>query len=262
MSPPTAPFPTFPISQITMPSDNLFTSAYAFVKEHCTRATLNHCLRSVAFSLILFRKFPPLATNPDIDKEAVLLSLLMHDMGWATSSSSLTSNEKRFEVDGADIARNFIRTESGGGTGTSDGEKWDRHRLQLMWDAIALHTTPSIAHHKEPEVLATQLSIMAEFFGPHLDAAVPGCSITVDEYQEVLAAWPRLGFKEEMRQTLCGFCRDKPETTLDNFVAEFGRIYGLDGKGGGRDEFVKLCDENNIVRRLEGGLGALEKYEN
>ncbi|KIW31027.1 uncharacterized protein PV07_02711 [Cladophialophora immunda] len=257
MSSSAASFSAFPVSQISMPTDILFTSAHAFVKEHYTKAALNHCLRSVAFSLILFRKFPPLATNPDIDREAVALSLLMHDMGWATSSS-LTSKDKRFEVDGAEIARNFIRAEAVAAADHKGGQ-WDKHRLQLMWDAIALHTTPSIAHHKEPEVFATQLAIMADFFGPHLP--VPGWPITVAEYKEVLAALPRLGFKEEMRELLCGFCRDKPQTTVDNFVGEFGKIYGLDGKGGGRDEFVKMCDENNIARRLEGGLTALEQYE-
>ncbi|KIX94771.1 uncharacterized protein Z520_09461 [Fonsecaea multimorphosa CBS 102226] len=248
-------FPAFPVSQISMPSNPLFASACAFVKKHYSKAALNHCLRSVAFSLILFRDFPPFATNPDIDREAVFLSLLMHDMGWATDSS-LTSKDKRFEVDGAEIARNFIRTKAA----ADEHGPWDKHRLQLMWDAIALHTTPSIAHHKEPEVFATQLAIMAEFFGPNLP--VPGWPITVDNYKEVLAAWPRLGFKEEMRELFCGFCRDKPQATVDNVVGEYGKIYGLDGKGGGRDEFIKLCDENNIVRRLEGGLTALEQYEN
>ena len=169
-------------------------------------------------------------------------------MGWATTES-LISNDKRFEVDGAYIARDFI---------TKHGD-WDKHRVQLLWDAIALHTSPSIAHHKEPEVFATNLGIMADFFGPNLP--LPGSPISIDEYKEVVGAFPRLGFKDEVRGILCGLCRDKPETTYDNFVADFGKAYGLDGKGEQKDEFVKQCEENDIVKRLNSGLMALEQYE-
>ena len=41
---------------------------------------------------------------------------------------------------------------------------WDKHRVQMVWDAIALHATTSIAWHKEPEVVATSYGINAEFF--------------------------------------------------------------------------------------------------
>ncbi|OCT49900.1 metal dependent phosphohydrolase [Cladophialophora carrionii] len=244
-----SPFPSLPVSQITIPSNPLINAAYAYVKENCSECTLNHCVRSAAFALILQKKFPPFANTPDLDTEAVVLSTLLHDMGWATTKA-LLSKDKRFEVDGANIAREFVTRQDG---------KWDRHRLQLMWDGIALHTTPSIAQHKEPEVCATQLGIMADFLGPNLP--LPGSPITIDEYKEIITAFPRLGFKEELRGIMCGLCRDKPETTYDNFVGDFGKIYGLDGKGGGREEFTKACEEKNTVRLLEGALTACEQYE-
>ncbi|KIW84937.1 hypothetical protein Z517_00325 [Fonsecaea pedrosoi CBS 271.37] len=254
-------FPEFPISQITMPTDDLFNAAYTYVQENCTNATLNHCVRSVAFALILLRKLPPLTANPDIDREAIVLSIMLHDLGWATTQS-LISNDKRFEVDGAEIARNFLRTEIAAANGVGPGKKWDKHRLQLIWDAIALHTTPSVAQYKEPEVLATQTAITADFLGPNLPVPVPGGPIiTVDEYKEILEVWPRLGFKEELRATLCGLCRTKPQTTVDNFVGQFGAAYGIDGHGGGRAEFLKFLEGNNVVNLLEGGLTALEQYE-
>ena len=234
-----------------MPSTPLFNAACAYCKEHAGEVTLNHCLRGVAFSLILLKRFPPFAGDKDIDTEAVMIASILHDMGWA---HGLISKDKRFEVDGANIARDFIRNDA-----EAKGQ-YDKHRLQLVWDAIALHATASIAHHKEPEVVAVQLGILADFFGHNLP--IPGWPITVDDYKEVVTAFPRLGFKDFVKDLFCGFCKTKPETTLDNFVSEYGRLYGLDGNGEGKEEFTKMLDENNFVKRLEGGLTALEQHEN
>lgn len=78
--------------------------------------------------------------------------------GCRAFNTSFVSNDKLFEVDGAQGARDFIRTASGGG--------WDEHRLQLVWDAIALHTNPLISSYKQPEVMYTSAGTFAELFGP------------------------------------------------------------------------------------------------
>jgi hypothetical protein len=66
--------------------------------------------------------------------------------------------ENRFEVDGASAAGSFLK-----GRGIST------QQIQLVWDAIALHTTRSIALHKEPEVVTTHSGITAEVLGAGLD---------------------------------------------------------------------------------------------
>lgn len=247
-----SPFPSFPISQITIPSSPLIDAADAYLKQHTTQCTANHCLRSTAFSLILLRKFAPLVSQAsNIDTEVVTLSVLLHDMGWATTKS-LVSNDKRFEVDGANIARSFVHE-------TGPKETWDQHRVQLLWDAIALHATPSIAQHKQPEVLAAHLGILADFLGPNIP--LPGAPISVEEYKEVVSLFPRLDFKNELREIFCGMCREKPETTFDNFVSEYGRLYGLDGKGKNRDKWIEQCQARSFVGMMEGGLTACEQWE-
>ncbi|MGC1902400.1 MAG: hypothetical protein WA715_01120 [Candidatus Acidiferrum sp.] len=50
----------------------------------------------------------------------------------------------RFEVDGANAARTLLKDR---GISTQ--------QTQVVWDAIALHTTPTIAFHKEPEGVMT-----------------------------------------------------------------------------------------------------------
>jgi hypothetical protein len=70
------------------------------------------------------------------------------------------SLDRCFEVDGAQAARDFIRH--------LGGSDWDKHRLQLVWDAVALHTNPEIAKFKQPEVALTSAGILAELVGPEL----------------------------------------------------------------------------------------------
>lgn len=64
---------------------------------------------------------------------------------------------------------------------------------------------------------------MADFFGPDY----PGELITVDEYKEVIQAFPRAGFSDQFLQIMCGLCALKSETTYDNLVADFGCVFTL-----------------------------------
>ena len=83
------------------------------------------------------------------------ISAILHDLGW-DPTGALVSADKRFEVDGAIAARAFLDREG-------KAEDWDARRTQLVWDSIALHATPSIAAHKEPEVQACAYGILADF---------------------------------------------------------------------------------------------------
>ncbi|RYP08859.1 hypothetical protein DL765_008665 [Monosporascus sp. GIB2] len=249
---PQFPFHPLPLSNVAIPKTPLTEASHAFLSAHTSQATINHCLRSVCFSLLLIQRLPNFAnlTKP-LDTEAIVLSILLHDMGWATTKS-LLSNDTRFEVDGANIARTFLT-----GTGL-DETAWDAPRLQLVWDAIALHTTPSIAVHKEAEVAVANLGISADFLGPYFpppgDGAL-GAVISVEEYREIVRAFPREGFKDGLIQIMCGLCREKPDTTFDNFVSEFGLEFGMDGKGTGKEEFkAKWEVKGHVLPMLFEGL--------
>jgi len=155
---PASPFHLLPISKVTLPKTPLTSAALTFLTENTRPSTVNHCLRSAAFALLLTPRLPQLASIQDtLDTELIVVSVMLHDMGWATNPE-LLSTDKRFEVDGAEIARGFVTKETG----------WDKHKLQLLWDAIALHTTPSIAMFKEAEVVAAHLGITADFLGAYL----------------------------------------------------------------------------------------------
>ncbi|KAK5656082.1 hypothetical protein OQA88_5221 [Cercophora sp. LCS_1] len=251
-----APLPLpfhLPISGITIPSTPLIAASYQYLLENTRPSTVNHCLRSACFALLLTTRLPLIPDGYTLDTETMILSILLHDMGWATTP--IISNNTRFEVDGANIARAFLSSQTTALSST---------QIQLLWDAIALHTTPSIAQHKEPEVALAHLGITSDFLGPYMPpgSTEPGALISVAEYREILQAFPRAGFKDDLVTICCGLCRDKRETVWDNFVGEFGAEYGIDGLGGDKEEFAAEFEaRRNALPFLMGGLERSAEFE-
>ena len=79
-------------------------------------------------------------------------------------------------MDGANAARRFLKE-------NTNSDEWDKHRLQLVWDAIALHTIGSVVFEKEPECQACSYGIWADFQGPD---RVQGGLLTWDEYNGIV----------------------------------------------------------------------------
>ena len=138
------------------------------------------------------------------DAELLAVATILHDLGLTDRYTA----ENRFEVDGANAARSFLK-----GRGIST------QQMQVVWDAIALHTTRSIALHKEPEVVMTHSGITADVLGAGLDR------IPQEKQGAVLAEFPRLAFKNGLKECLCNVARRKPESTFDNIVRDFGVRY-------------------------------------
>lgn len=192
-------------ANITVPDTPLITAALALARNHLADWSYNHIVRSWLLGFAIADKMQDLA---DRGRELHSVAAILHDLGWDDRKAFISAN-KRFEVDGAEAAREFVLREA----------KWDKHRLQLLWDAIALHTTPSIALYKEPEVKATNLGIVAELLGTD---AIPGGLLTPEEFDAVAKVYPRTELRDGLIEKMCGFCRDKPATTYDNFVGDFG----------------------------------------
>jgi len=81
------------------------------------------------------------------DREVLCVSAVLHDLGL----TMIAPVEVRFEIEGADLAKDFLARK-----GMSE-----RH-LEIVWDAIALHTTPEIPLRKCSEVALCQLGIAAD----------------------------------------------------------------------------------------------------
>lgn len=246
--------------KVEFPPSKTVSAALVFAKEHLTEGVFNHVARSAYWAVILAAKVPPFAGS-SVDMESLVLICILHDMGLAPATSKKLglTTDKRFEVDGANIATNFLRSQVG-------RESWDDAKIERLWMAIALHTTPSIARHAASEIALAHMAIVADFAGPFWSPS-PGNGreswITVEEYRAVITLFPRLDFNREgVKKVMCGLCQNKPSTTYDNFVGMFGVKYGIDGEGGGRVEYTKQWEDNQMFQALLSGLEALQTVEN
>ena len=206
---PSPQVPTRILAGVTVPDTALVKDALDFARQHNTQRTYSHVLRSWLFGIIISSRVPSLA---NVDKEIHAVSAILHDLGW-DPTGTLVSPDKRFEVDGANAAREFLK---------SKAPTWNKHKQQLVWDAIALHATPSFAANKEVEVAVTSIGIGADFSGPN-NITAPG--ITWDEWNRIAEAIPRTGFKDEVENQAIHLCRTKKATTGDNWVGEYGEKY-------------------------------------
>ena len=183
---------------ITVIDTPLVTRALELARTHSEPFLCNHAVRSWLFAVRL-GQLQGIAN----DAEVVAIGTLLHDLGLTNSFQG----PKRFEIEGADAARTFAREQ-----GLDDG------RLQLIWDSVALNSTPSIGLSKEAEVALCTAGIGVEF-GFQYDR------IPADEMKSILVEFPRLEMKRCFADSVCRIVQTKPETTYDNFAADFGERF-------------------------------------
>ena len=202
MSPTTTPTipsgKTLVLGGITVIDTRLITRAMNYARAHSEPFLFNHAVRSWLFAVRLAQ----LQGVPH-DAEVVAVGTLLHDLGLTNSFTG----PKRFEIEGADAARAFAREQG-----------LDDRRVQLVWDSVALNSTPSIGLHKEVEVALCTAGIGVEF-GFQYDRIPP------HEMKSILAAFPRLDMKRRFTDSVCRIVTTKPETTYDNFAADFGERF-------------------------------------
>lgn len=174
----------------------LVTRAMELARAHSEPYLFNHAVRSWLFAVRLGQ-----LQGVAHDAEVVAVSSLLHDLGLTKSFTG----RRRFEIEGADAARTFAREEG-----------LDDRRVQLVWDTVALNSTPSIALHKETEVALCTAGIGLDYGGPQYDRIPP------DDMKGILAAFPRLDMKRCFTDSVCRIIKTKPETTYDNFARDFG----------------------------------------
>ena len=137
----------------------------------------------------------------EFDAELLYAGAMFHDMGLSVRHSSL---DQRFEVDGANAARDFLR-----------GHDISESEIATVWTAIALHTTPGIPQHMHPVVALVTAGVEMDVLG-----------IAYREYSEaerdaVVSAHPRSEhFKEDIIQTFYDGIKHRPDTTFGNVKAD------------------------------------------
>jgi hypothetical protein len=184
------------IAEVVVPATPLTTQAIEFARLSCEPYLFNHVMRSWLFAVRLGQ-----LQEIVHDTEVLAVGTLLHDI----TLNERFAGPRRFEVEAADLARDFER-----------GAGLDDRRAQLVWDSVALNSTPSIALHKEREVSLCTAGICFDVIGLNY-ATIPGAEVS-----SIVAEFPRLGMKRKMTACFCSIARDHPETTYDNFVRDFG----------------------------------------
>jgi hypothetical protein len=196
--PPVAGGRTRTLGGVVVSDSPLITRALEYAQGYSEPYLFNHAVRSWLFAVRLGQ-----LQGVSCDAEVVAVGTLLHDLGLTSGFPG----PRRFEVEGADAARTFAQQQ-----GLAE------ERARLIWDSVALNSTPSIALAKEPEVVLCTAGIGVEF-GFQYDRIPP------HDMRSILAAFPRLGMKQGFVDAVCRMVKAKPETTFDNFAADFGERF-------------------------------------
>jgi hypothetical protein len=187
------------LAGITLPDTPLVSRALEYARENSEPYLFNHVMRSWLFAVMLAEQ-----KGEAYDAEVLAVAALLHDLGL----TKVASGPLRFEVEGANAARDFVRSEG-----------LDERRAQLVWDSIALNSTPSICLHKETEAALCTLGVGVDWGGWSYE------SIPQADMARILDAFPRLGMKHHFAHAVCRIAEARPETTYDNFARDFGERF-------------------------------------
>ena len=178
------------IADIRIPDSKLTQEATQLIRDTEPPLLFHHSTR-----VYLWGALAGIRKKLKFDPELLYIGAMFHDIGLTKQYSSAT---ERFEVDGANAARAFLQQH--GIPETS---------IDVVWDAIALHTTPGIPQHKKPEVALVTAGVEMDVLGIDYDG------FSDSQRAAVVAAHPRGNhFKEEIIKAFNEGFKHKPETTF------------------------------------------------
>jgi hypothetical protein len=187
------------LAGVSVPDTPLVSRAVEYARQHSEPYLFNHVMRSWLFGAALAH----LDDTPH-DPEVLAVATVLHDLGLSTDFEG----QLRFEVEGANAARAFARAQG-----------IDDRRAQLIWDGVALNSTPSIALYKEAEVALCTAGTVLDWAGPGSER------LTKSEMAAILEAFPRLDMKQRFKGAVCRIVETRPATTYDNFAHDFGERF-------------------------------------
>lgn len=184
------------IDGIKIPDSQLAREITELVRDTESPLLFHHSSRVYYFGALAGRK-----RGLKFDPELLYCGCMFHDLGLTHQHSSDCC---RFEVDGANAARDFLR-----------GHGITQQDIDLVWTAIALHTTPGIPEFMHPIIALVTAGVEMDVLG-----------LTYPEYSDaerkaIVDAHPRSqNFKEDIIQAFYEGIRHKPRTTFGNVKSD------------------------------------------
>lgn len=184
------------VSGARIPDSKLAQEITELVRDTESPLLFNHSSRVYYFGALAGRR-----RGLQFDPELLYAGAMFHDMGLTPKYSSA---HDRFEVDGANAARNFLRR-----------HKIPQEDIEKVWTAIALHTTPGIPQYMHPVIALVTAGVEMDVLG------MAYSDFSDEEREAIVRAYPRPEhFKEEIIQAFYDGIRHKPETTFGNVKAD------------------------------------------
>jgi hypothetical protein len=181
------------IAEVKIPDSGLAREVTQLVRDTEDELLFRHSSRVYLWAALTAKR-----RGLTFDPELLYTAAMFHDVGL---TSAYRESQLRFEVDGANAARDFLR-----GHGLPEGD------VERVWLAIALHTTPGIPEHMHPEIALVQA-------GAGMDVAGRGYENFTDEQREaVVAAYPRgADFEREIIEAFYQGMKHRPDSTYGTF---------------------------------------------
>ena len=183
------------IADVEIPDTAAAAAATRLIAERTTPLIYHHSRRVFLFASLHACR---LGLRPD--PELLYVAALFHDAGLLAPASHA---EQRFELDGADLAREFL-LERGFPAAATDA----------VWNAIALHTTPGIPERMGLEAAATALGVVTDAIGAGLE------KLDTERVAQIVLAHPRGDFKREFLETFRRGLERRPTTTYGTMNAD------------------------------------------
>jgi hypothetical protein len=180
------------LQSIEVPTTRLTKEITEFIRDNEPDLLFNHSSRVYYFAALA-----GVRRNLNFDRELLYAGAMFHDIGLVPRFSSAGD---RFEVDGANAARDFLAQRG-----------LDPTDIEHVWTGIALHTTPGIPQYMHPVVALVTAGVEMDVLG-----------IDYQQFQDadrdaIVKRYPRTpNFKEDIIQAFFDGIRHKPGTTFGN----------------------------------------------
>lgn len=184
------------LQSVGFPETTLTKNITEFIRDNETELLFNHSSRVYYFAALAGLK-----RGLHFDRELLYAGAMFHDLGLM---SKFSSDIERFEVDGANAARDFLKQYG-----------VDPVDIEHVWTGIALHTTPGIPQHMHPVIALVTAGVEMDVLG------LTYAQYDDEEREAVVERFPRTPtFKEDIIQAFFDGIKKKPETTFGNVKAD------------------------------------------
>ncbi|MET9548384.1 HD domain-containing protein [Streptomyces sp. NPDC006627] len=204
------------IADIKVPDSALAKEATELVRDTADELIFHHSRRVYLFGALQGNR-----RGLSYDAELLYVGAMFHDLGLTEKHRTST---RRFEIDGAEDAKEFL---------LARGVTEDAARV--VWEAIALHTTPEIPTYMAPEIALVTAGVELDVLGIGYD------DIADEQRAAVVAAHPRPDFKRRILQAFNDGIAHRPDTTFGNIKADVLARYT---EGYVRPNFVDVITES------------------